>query len=62
MPFRWITLWLSRCIRRLVPGLPAADDLPDPAVGAAIEPRLGAQVPAEAMFVDEAGKPVRLGD
>ncbi|MBL8666221.1 MAG: SCO family protein, partial [Rhodospirillales bacterium] len=51
-----VALWLAR------PGLPAADDLRDPAAGAAIEPRPGAQVPAAAMFADETGKEVQLGD
>ena len=50
-----VALWLAW------PGLPAAaDDLPGPAAGAAIEPRPGAQIPPEAVFADETGKEVRL--
>jgi len=50
-----------------VAGLPcggraAEDDLPPPLQGVNIEEKLGARVPQGAVFLDQDGKPVRLGD
>ena len=40
----------------------AEDDLPPPLQGVEIEEKLGDRVPAEAVFLDQDGKSVRVGD
>jgi protein SCO1 len=43
-------------------GDPAQDHLPDVLNTVKIDQRLGQQLPLDALFRDETGKPVRLGD